>query len=54
MEGTELVTLEEGWARLRVEGIEKIQEYLDQRSERTQSSGKICVVSNQDYASIYT
>lgn len=55
MEGNgELVTLEEGWARLRVQGIEKVQRFLEQKPERSQATSRLCVVSNQDYAAIYT
>ncbi|KAL8441834.1 hypothetical protein Emag_006860 [Eimeria magna] len=55
MEGSgELVTLEEGWARLRVQGIEKVQRFLEQRPERSQTTERVSVVSNEDYAAIYT
>lgn len=55
MEGSgELVTLEEGWARLRSQGIEKVQRFLEQKPERSHGNKHLCVVSNQDYAAIYT
>ncbi|KAL8425831.1 hypothetical protein Efla_004330 [Eimeria flavescens] len=53
MDGSgELVTLEEGWARLRVQGIEKVQRFLEQRPERNQTTQRVSVVSNQEM--VYT
>ncbi|CDI83246.1 cullin family protein, putative [Eimeria acervulina] len=55
MEGHgELVTLEEGWTKLRLQGIEKVQRFLEQRPERGHTTKRVCVVSNEDYAAIYT
>ncbi|XP_026194190.1 cullin-1 [Cyclospora cayetanensis] len=55
MEGHgDLVTLEEGWTKLRLQGIEKVQRFLEQRPERSQANKRVCVVSNKDYAAIYT
>ncbi|CDJ48139.1 cullin family protein, putative [Eimeria brunetti] len=55
MEGQgELVTLEEGWTKLRLQGIEKVQRFLEQRPERGHTTKRVCVVSNEDYAAIYT
>ncbi|CDJ65768.1 cullin family protein, putative [Eimeria necatrix] len=50
----ELVTLEEGWTKLRLQGIEKVQRFLEQRPERGHATKRVCVVSNEDYAAIYT
>ncbi|CDJ36464.1 cullin family protein, putative [Eimeria mitis] len=50
----ELVTLEEGWTKLRLQGIEKVQRFLEQRPERGHTTKRVCVVSNEDYAAIYT